>query len=56
MAVHVLRRPAPLPAARARLEDAIEAAITLLDKLDPDPDLEPEEDLEPDGREPEEGW
>ena len=37
---------------RARLEAAIEAAIALLDSLDPDPDLEPEEDAEHDGREP----
>lgn len=56
-ASHYATRPSPTrpghPSRRAVLEAAIEAAIALLDVLDPDPDLEPEEDLEHDGREPE---
>lgn len=53
MAVHPLRRPSPAPTPRARLEAAIEAAIALLDRLDPDPDLEDSHDQEAvDEREP----
>lgn len=41
---------------RARLEAAIEAAIALLDTLDPDPDLEDSHDQEAvDEREPDDG-
>jgi hypothetical protein len=54
MGVHYLPTAAGQDTPRARLEAAIEAAIALLDTLDPDPDAEDaDEDTEHDGSEPE---
>ena len=38
---HARRRPAPSISQRARIEAAVESLLTLLDAMDPDPDLEP---------------
>lgn len=54
MAVHYLPTVTGQDTPRARLEAAIEAAIALLNTLDPDPDAEDgDEDAEHDGSEPE---
>jgi hypothetical protein len=42
-----------LPLSRAELERVIDALITMLDEIDPDPDLEDNGDTEPNGDEDE---